>query len=109
MNNLYASRLRAFRKETNYTQMEISEETDITPEYYSYLECGKKKPSMNLHVDFCLKFDKPSDCFFKRDRENKYLSPEQIDALMNVKTEELETILNVLQTIYDDKINRQKD
>lgn len=109
MNNLYTSRLRAFRKETNYTQMEISEEMDITPEYYSYLECGKKKPSMNLHVDLCLKFDKPSDCFFKSDRENKYLSSEQIDALMNVKTEELETILNVLQVIYDNKINRQKD
>lgn len=109
MNNLYTSRLKAFRKETNYTQMEISEEMDITPEYYSYLECGKKKPSMNLHVDLCLKFDKPSDCFFKSDRRNKYLSSEQINSLMKVKKEDLETILNVLQVIYDNKINRQKD
>ena len=103
MNNLYPSRLRTFRKAANYTQMEISEAMDITPEYYSALECGKKKPSMNLHVDLCLKYNKPSDCFFKKEKEDKYLSTEQIDSLMNMKTEDLETILNVLQVIYDNK------
>ncbi|MCI8331688.1 MAG: helix-turn-helix transcriptional regulator [Clostridiales bacterium] len=83
--------------------MEISEAMDITPEYYSALECGKKKPSMNLHVDFCLKYNKPSDCFFKPEKNNRYLSTEQMDSLMNVNTGDLETILNVLQVIYDNK------
>ena len=46
MNDLYTSRLRTFRKEAYYTQIELSEAIDITPEYYSALERGKKRPSM---------------------------------------------------------------
>lgn len=106
MNDLYTSRLRTFRKESYYTQIELSEAIDITPEYYSALERGKKRPSMYLHVDLCLKLNRPSDCFFDVKKDYKFLTANQIDYLMNMKKEDLETILNVLQIIYDAKINR---
>ena len=103
MDDLYIKRLRGFRKSRNnrITQLEFSEELDITPEHYSNIENGGKNPSMLLHIDICLKLGKPSDCFFNQNHADMILTPEQQQHLLSMGKEKLRTILEILQVIYE--------
>lgn len=105
MVELYKDKLRKFRialSERN-TQTELSEDLDVTPEYFSKLESGIKSPSMLLHINICLKLNKPSDCFFKNNRNELQMSKDLFDYLMGLDKSQLKKIVSVLQAIYDDE------
>jgi putative transcriptional regulator len=38
--------MKKHRLKTKFTQKELAQKVGVTPEYISYLECGKKTPSM---------------------------------------------------------------
>lgn len=103
MNELYQRRLKKFRiaQSKNNTQVNLSDDLDITPEYYSKLESGNRTPSMLLHIDICTKLNKPSDCFFKKDREDIQMSQSLFDYLMSLEQEQLSKILSVLHVLYE--------
>lgn len=105
MDELYKDRLRNFRiaLSDRNTQAELSEDLDVTPEYFSKLESGIKSPSMLLHMDICLKLNKPSDCFFKNNRNDIQMSEGLFDYLMGLDKSQLKKILSVLQAIYDNE------
>ncbi len=103
MDELYTKRLRSFRKSRNQriTQLDFSEELNITPEHYSNIENGSHNPSVLLHIDICLKLGKPSDCFFNPAHKDMILTPEQQQHLQSMGKAKLQTILEILQVIYE--------
>ena len=105
MDNLYTARLKTFRKsrENRSTQLEFSEDLDITPEYYSIIETGSKNPSMSLHIDICLSLNKPSDCFFNEKHKDISLTKQQQEYLMALDEKELRSLLETLQTLYEEE------
>lgn len=105
MSEIYKDKLRKFRISlpNRNTQTELSEDLDVTPEYFSKLESGNKSPSMLLHIDICLKLNKPSDCFFKNNRNGLQMSEDLFNYLMELDKSQLNKILSVLQAIYDDE------
>ena len=48
---IVASRIRALRKAAAFSQEELSERADISPQYLSRLENGRQVPSMSIIVD----------------------------------------------------------
>lgn len=102
-NNLYAARLKAFRRSlpTKMTQSEMSERLDISVEHYTNIENGYKNPSMLLHTEICLELNRPSDSFLKEDRNDFALTKEQISLLGTLKTNELKILVNLLRMVYD--------
>lgn len=103
MDKLYTSRLRHFRKCTGkrWTQMQIAEKLNITEVFYSLVETGNNDPSIPLHAEICLALDKPSDCFFKQEKQDYTLTPAQRKNLLSMEANKLKFIVSILQDIYE--------
>ena len=103
MDKLYTSRLRHFRKEHDkkLKQAKFAELLEVGTEHYVNIELGTGNPSIPVHVDICLELNKPSDFFFKEERHEMILSPEQAEKLMNTDEATLEAMLSFLQTLYE--------
>lgn len=104
MDDFYRAQLKKFRlqREARTSQLDLSEDLEVTPQYYSDLERGFGTPSVSLHVQICKTLDKPSDCFFFNNRKDFALSPEQVAFLKTLDTRQLKTLLGVLQAIYEE-------
>ena len=104
MDELYRSRLRSYRySNVANTQAAFAELIDISCDHYTKIENGLKNPSIPVHIDICMALGKPSDCFFREDRPDMVLTPEQVEYLKSLDVKELRKILNLLQVLYEEQ------
>lgn len=103
MNELYSSRLKDFRKSKKLTQLAMAEELGISSEHYPKIENNYKNPSMQVHIDLCLKLEKPSDCFFNEHHHDLVLTSERINYLKSLQDKDLKILLRLLHMIYENK------
>ena len=101
MDHIYTTRLKMFRK-SKMTQGAFSEILGVSSDHYTKIENGLRNPSLPVHIEICLQTGKPSDCFFKEDRHDLNLTPEQMNCLLSKSKNELRTILKLLQSIYEE-------
>lgn len=81
------------------TQLAFSEMIDISADHYIKIENGYNKPSVPVFLRICKTLNMPAQYFFTS--QSRYLENSQIEDLMNRDTAELETILHILQSIYE--------
>lgn len=103
MNELYVTRLSNFRKTHKLTQQSFSEKINISSEHFSKIESRIKNPSLSLHMEICKQLNVPSDCFFNEQHPTPILSCKQFEAFSLLEISELKALLNLLQTLYEEK------
>lgn len=103
MNKYYCSQLRKFRKnlDKRKTQEEFSEDIRLSCNFYGKIEIGRSTPSLQSHIDICLKLDKPSDCFLNENMSDIVLSEEALNHLKSLDINQLKTLSEILRLIYE--------
>ncbi len=57
-------RIKRMRKKSGMTQAQLAEKVDLTTNYIGYIECNKRKPSLQTLLDICYVLDcTPNDLF----------------------------------------------
>ena len=99
MNDLFAKRLKELRLKSGLTQIQFAEKIDVSVTQLSNYENGKRMPSLDTFIKMCLVLNKPAECFLNIEKENTYLSDEQLHRLEQLDESELEKILNIIESM----------
>lgn len=91
--------LKKARKDIGATQAEFSEIIDISVDHYIKIEHGHANPSIPVFLRMCKTLKKPAQYFFAI--STPYLTEEQFKQLMECDKKDLETLLSILQALYE--------
>lgn len=95
----HRDKLRTCRKNIT-TQQKFSEKLDVSLDHYSKIEKGYSNPSITLFLKMCDTLDKPAQYFFWN--KEMHMSKSQFDTLMQYDEKKLESLLNILQQLYEE-------
>lgn len=93
--------LKRARKEIGVTQEKFAEMIGISIDHYKDIECERGNPSIPVFFNICKVLKKPAHYFFSN--SDPYLTTEQLNQLMNFDKKDLETLLSILQALYEEQ------
>ena len=100
---LIGSRIRKVRKDIGLTQTKIAEILDVSPEYFSRIECGKTKINLEMLCRISEILKTPPEFLLTGCATNspQYLTNEISDILQKCSPSKIQAITQIIKTIAE--------
>lgn len=99
---MIGQRIRDFRVKNHLTQAQLAEDLDVSSNFISEIETGKKNISIETLKSICLKYNLSADyLLFGKDQSSDHLL---IKRLSNMPLQDIKTVIEYLQALLKMKM-----